>query len=146
MRIVVLFFSSFCLFLTGFCVLLSFAPNPEKLVLGEWKETDWQYMSFASPADSGADGFISGIERAQYAEHVIYHEAESWCFNPDGTLILTKPEATYTLKWFIKGRGNVLELRYNDNRTEHYNMHITRDGVLELYHELDTGIKGTAKF
>lgn len=132
----------FALVLMGFGGLIRSAPNPEQAILGEWKESGWYYERVSSVKDKRSQQAAGNL-----GQEVISHKAEIWSFKPNGQLLLSKANKLgyEVVSWSIKGRGNILELKYNDGRREHYDLTALAADSMTLNFELDTQIKGLAK-
>lgn len=132
----------------GFTWMINARPSPELLILGEWKELAWEYEK-TGWADGGrevaSDMYISAQVKREAAKNLIIHEAETWTFLPGGRLLLDKGTTKQEVNWHIKGRANVLELKYEDGASERYNLTEVANDRLVLNFELDAQIKGIAK-
>jgi hypothetical protein len=105
---------------------LSLSQNPEKLLIGKWREVSWDY------------------ERKD-DKTLLIHNAERWEFLPDGTLFLWGKNGKLEARWRLGGRGNVLRLEHARNIVEHYNVtHLSAD-ILILNFETNIQAKGVAK-
>src|SRR5690606_25297832 len=147
MRIWIAYLTAFSLLLMGFSTMIGIGTNPEQVILGEWDEVSWQYARINGPAGKhpNVGQPIAAEEKDKLGGHLIIHQAEPWQFNPDGTLTLHGQDGSRTVQWRIKGRGNVLELKYDNNRSELYDFVKLDSDELILYLELDTHVRGTAK-
>ncbi|SFC81226.1 hypothetical protein SAMN05421747_1304 [Parapedobacter composti] len=138
--LILVYAALFTLNIMGFAWMINAATNPEKAILGQWKEAGWHYERVNSKTDT--------LRKEVYyraGNEPVVHKAETWSFLPDGTLVLNREHGEETASWCIKGRGNILELKYNDGRKEHYDLTTLSDDSMTLNFELDTQIKGLAK-
>lgn len=147
MKVWITYLSVFSLLLMGFSTMIGLGTSPERVVLGEWEEVEWQYarVDGSEVENVGIGQPISAEEKDKLGGHLIIHQAETWQFNPDGTLILHGQDGSRTVQWRIKGRGNVLELKYDNNQSELYDFVKLDNDELILYLELDTHVRGAAK-
>ena len=88
---------------------------------------------------------VSGYVKEIASQNLIIHKAEKWIFMPGKELILKGKEATKKLTWSIKGRGNILELKYNDNSVEHYTLSELSEDKLVLNFNTNTDVRGIAR-
>lgn len=148
-KLLFIYISVFALSLMGFVWMINSAPNPEIAILGEWKELAWEYEKVNRKRDKGnlhKEGQIPEPLKAQIGGNLIMHEAETWTFLPDGRLVFSRDgEEQHTITWRIKGRGHILELRYDQGNVAHYNLTELTNEQLILNFELDTQVKGIAK-
>ncbi len=141
-RLLFIYISVFALSMMGFVWMINSAPNPEKAILGQWTESAWEYERVNSRADKQHWEMLGKRETG-----MVIHKAETWSFLPNGKLILSKGNdyQVDTASWSIKGRGNVLEIRYDNGWREHYDLTRLTAEQMTLNFELDTQIKGVAK-
>jgi hypothetical protein len=132
-------------FLTGILVfvsLISSAPSPETVILGEWKEMKWEYEK----VNKSENKDYSSLETQEQAgQHLIIHQAENWTFLPGGKLKLSGKKNDKIVSWRIKGRGHILELKYDNNTKEHYNLTRLDGDKMVLNFESDMQVRGIAK-
>ena len=130
--------------------LYSFAlmnlSNPEDAIVGNWHEKKWEYekvyqLEDKKELDAAGDYEIQHIA----GNHLIIHMGEQWKFMPDGELLFYKNKQRNTAKWKIKGRGNILEIQYQDGLSEHYNIVELNQQQLVLNFNADMQIKGITK-
>jgi hypothetical protein len=137
------FYISVLAMMMGFlCSISNKTASPEALIVGQWEETQWQYEQ------KGFDENINHVnELKQLARRdLMIHQAETWHFLPDGTLQLCGKDSTRQVKWLIKGRGHILQLKHEDgNWTENYNIDILDSNTLIVNFETDIEAKGLAK-
>lgn len=132
-------------FLTGILVfvsLISSAPSPERTILGEWKELQWEYEKVNKSENTE---YSSQETREQAGQHLVIHQAENWTFLPGGKLKLSGKNKNKIVSWRIKGRGHILELKYDNNTKEHYNLTRLDDDKMVLNFESDMQVRGIAK-
>lgn len=121
--------------------------SPENQILGTWNERSWEYEKAYSRAAREAlnNDTISQNVRDKLGKHLVIHSAETWKFNPDGTLLLHGVDTTKEVKWKLKGRGHILELEYADSVIEHYNLTELNDSKMVLNFDSDIQVRGIAK-
>lgn len=116
--------------------LLHGEKSPDKRIVGKWKEVSWVYDK-VNPTGNGdvrPQQEIAEDHRRQIARDLVIHEAETWEFRPDGTLILHKRGGKpVKLDWKLKGRGHVLKLHYNNEQTEVYDLSELTGDKMTLY-------------
>lgn len=127
-------------------VLLHRSSSPELLLQGQWQEKEWQYEK----VDKAATGLLAMVENGQIKEilapHLKIHMAETWHFMSDGTLVLQGQGKEVNARWSIKGRGNILQLKYPDeNEVENYNVSQLDENRLILNFESDLHVRGIAR-
>lgn len=136
------------------CGLLSFGltaffktgKNPEKTILGAWKEMDWEYEKTDKfLANSTIGKTISDLEKTEIAKDLVIHEAETWTFEPNGNLKLKNGKTSKSVKWVLKGRGHILQLKHAKEDTENYQLTHLDDHRMVLNIELDNQARGIAK-
>lgn len=131
----------------SFFFVIQAAPSPEKEIVGSWKELTWEYERF--------DGFQKDtdfpITESDYLKEVIgqelmIHQSETWHFLPDGYLILKSNTADdKVVKWRLKGRGHILQLKYKNNHTENINLTKLSNDQMVLNFESEVQARGIAK-
>ncbi len=130
----------------SFFIMLKRSESPEKTIIGQWKEQKWEYekvnrVNGAAPLRP----YTSEETRYLAAQNLVIHESEKWTFLPGGKLKLSGRNSERIVAWHIKGRGHVLELRYDDNETETYNLTRLNDRQMVLNFESDVQVRGIAK-
>lgn len=142
--LIITFVSGFALI--GLTAFLRTAINPEKTIVGEWKEMDWEYEKTDKFLGSSAIGkSISDLEKAEIAKDLVIHQAETWTFEPNGNLKLKNDKNAKSVKWVLKGRGHILQLKYDKGTTENYFLTHLDDHRMVLNLELDNQARGIAK-
>lgn len=123
------------------------AKSPEMIIEGEWKELAWEYEKADDVAisskenDNNDSSYIKDIA----GQNLVIHKAEKWIFCPDGKLILKGDNYTKEITWNIKGRGNILELKYDDNNIEHYSLTELQNDKLILNFDTSAHTRGIAR-
>ena len=127
-------------------LLLSMDKSPEMHIEGQWKEVAWVYEK-VDKNDSLASHFntISKYVKNTVGENLIIHKAEQWEFHPNGKLILESDTFKKEVSWCMKGRGNLLEIKYDNNLVEHYTLSELSEDTLVLHFDTDTQIRGIAR-
>ena len=142
--LIIIFISGFALI--GLTAFLRTAVNPEKTIVGEWKEMDWEYEKTDKfLGSSGIGKSISDLEKAEIAKDLVIHQAETWTFEPNGNLKLKNEKNAKSVKWVLKGRGHILQLKYDKGTTENYFLTHLDDHRMVLNLELDNQARGIAK-
>ncbi len=120
--------------------------DPETVILGSWKEVHWEYerVYHSAHIDRAITSAPKEVKEMSATDLGII-DAESWVFNPDGSLILSNNHIKKQASWKIKGRGNILMITYDNNRVERYNIASLTKGKLELNFDTDANIRGIAK-
>jgi len=132
---------SFLAVILLFSLLLSSTGTRNDAILGEWKEVEWKYEK--APQRDSKD--LSKKEKNAITKNLVIHEAEEWQFLPNGDVILRKDgEDNKVMEWTLKGRGNILKLR-QENNSEHYNLYKLSEDELVLYFHTDLQAKGIVK-
>ncbi len=116
-------------------ISLVFAYNPERMIRGKWKETNWSYEN---------------VDKTSFLYHDIRmvhkHESESWRFMPRNQLhFYNGDDVTGKATWKIKGRGHVLQLTYEDGDTELYDIKELNDQELILNFDIGMESRGIAR-
>jgi hypothetical protein len=122
--------------------------SPEERIIGTWNEKSWEYEKVRRVEDLEkirSRDTVSQAVKDELGKHLIIHSAEVWEFLPGGTLLLRGPNATRRVTWTLKGRGHILELRYANNVTEHYNLTELSNDKMVLNFDSDIQVKGVAK-
>ena len=140
----VLYTLIFVLLLSPAYLLFTRLKTPEKHFLGIWKEAAWEYRE--------ADRFLlhqladkQNRTASANEEHIRIHTGETWNFKKNGVLELTKHDDTIkTMRWSLKGRGNVLEIT-DGAVTEHYDISAVNKDKIELNYLSDMHVKESAK-
>lgn len=146
MKIILKYISIPLLIILCLTVMTSMAENPEKKIKGVWKESIWEYEK-VDKNDTVSKDFnnVSGYVKEIASQNLVIHKAEKWIFKPNKKLILKGKNTTKEITWTIKGRGNILELKYNDNTVENYNLTEISDNKLVLNFNTNTDIRGIAR-
>lgn len=146
MKIWIRYISFFGLGISLFVILVSMSNNPENTIEGQWKELVWEYEKVDKNDTTTSDfNTISDYIKESAGENLVIHKAEKWIFKPDGILILQGKDYSKTVNWRIKGRGNILEIKYNKNNFEQYNLTELSDDKLVLNFDTETHTRGIAR-
>jgi hypothetical protein len=146
MKVIALYFVVFGIAIMGFIAIVKTASSPEEVILGQWSEIEWEYEKPNKRIDPELDKqTLSLYVKEVTGQNLVIHQAEHWIFYPDGTLQLSGEHKETTVLWRIKGRGHLLQLKYDDGREEHYNiMHLSKDSMV-IHFEADAQARGIAK-
>lgn len=128
-----------------FATLLSMSQSPEATIEGEWKELSWEYEKVnrndtLKPDFTNVSSYVKDIAGLD----LIIHKAEKWTFCNNGKLILQGDGYSREIGWVIKGRGNILQLKYGDN-IEHYSLTELSADRLVLNFDTNTNARGIAR-
>jgi hypothetical protein len=145
MRVWTLYILLFIAVVLGFVILIKNAPNPEKIIIGEWQETIWEYEKTNENGESYSLDKLAASVKDLSGQNLIIHKAEEWEFSPNRRLKLTSEDGEKIVSWRIKGRGHILQLKYDGSETEQYNLtELTRDRMV-LNFDSDIQARGIAK-
>ncbi len=135
--------------LTGVLALYSFTithmSNPEKEIAGIWAEKKWEYEKVYHPDDKKELEKSGDYEIHISPDQAVLHMAEKWYFQKNGELILLKGSTQTGAKWKIKGRGNILEIEYDNGLRERYNITELDTDKMVLNFSPDIQIKGLTR-
>ncbi len=147
MRLWLIYISVLALGLTSFTAMISMAPSPESVILGDWNELAWEYerVNKSDEYDIPKNKIITNDIKSMIGKHLVIHEAETWTFLPNGRLRLSGNGTEKTVNWRIKGRGNILQLKHADNIIENYNLTALNEDSMVLNFESDIQARGIAK-
>ncbi len=146
MKIWTRYIGFFALGISLFILLISMSNNPENTIEGQWKELVWEYEK-VDKNDTITNDYnnVSDFVKDVVGENLVIHKAESWIFKPNGKLILKGSDYSKEVNWTIKGRGNILEIKYDNNNYEHYSLTELSDNKLVLNFDTDTHTRGIAR-
>lgn len=146
MKIWIRYIGFFTLGISIFILLISMSNNPENIIEGQWKELVWEYEK-VDKNDTITNDYdnVSDFVKDVVGENLVIHKAESWTFKPNGKLILKGSNYSKEVNWTIKGRGNILEIKYDKNNCEHYSLTELSDNKLVLNFDTDTHTRGIAR-
>lgn len=146
MKIWIRYIGFFTLGISLFILLISMSNNPENTIEGQWKELVWEYEKVDKNDTTKSDyNTVSDFVKDVVGENLVIHKAESWTFKPNGKLILKGTNYSKEVNWTIKGRGNILEIKYDNNNCEHYSLTELSDNKLVLNFDTDTHTRGIAR-
>jgi hypothetical protein len=137
----------FLLFGTLIYWLLLLEESPDKRIIGKWRETSWRYELVNGDHDTITTRMIAEDAREQIARELIIHEAETWEFKKDGTLLLHRKDFPPTrLRWTLKGRGHVLQIDHDEKPlSEFYDLEEVNDERMVLYVDIEIQAKGIVR-
>lgn len=122
--------------------------HPEKELIGNWDEVDWQFDKVDKLKGSSAilKGNLKFDIKNQISNGLIIHEAEQWNFQKGGRLILTKKNKEKEIvEWHLKGRGHILKIKHTSGIIEYYQIYnLNRDNLI-LHFENDNHARGIIK-
>ena len=132
MKIWIRYIGFFTLGISLFILLISMSNNPENIIEGQWKELVWEYEKVDKNDTITTDyDNVSDFVKDVVGENLVIHKAESWTFKQ--------------VNWTIKGRGNILEIKYDNNNCEHYSLTELSKNKLVLNFDTDTHTRGIAR-
>ncbi len=140
------YFLVFFLAVGSIAWMVKVAPSPEQLVIGQWEETQWVYESQCTSGSKLRDthhGPTGGHDLL--GRDLVIHQAETWVFEPGGKLVIRLPDRELCGSWCLKGRGNVLEIRYEDRFVEHYQITRIREDSMVLHFDAAMQARGIAQ-
>lgn len=124
--------------------LMSFSQSPEKKIVGQWNEKSWEYERVNKVGDTNSKEITDDIKKI-IGQHLLIHEAETWQFLPNGKLVLKSGSSERLVDWKIKGRGHILQLKYDDNVIENYNLTELDNNTMVLNFDSEIQARGIAK-
>lgn len=146
MKIILKYISLPLLVLLFLIVMTGMAENPEKKIEGTWKELVWEYEKVDKNDTVNKDfKSVSSYVKEIASQNLVIHKAEKWIFKPNRKLILEGKDTTKEITWTIKGRGNILELKHDDNTIENYSLTEISDKKLVLNFNTNTDVRGIAR-
>lgn len=147
MKIWIRYISFFAVGVFLFVILIGMANSPEVTIEGEWKEMVWEYEKVDKINDTTKSDYdnVSYYVKDVAGQDLVIHKAEKWIFCPNGKLILEGNDYSKEISWNIKGRGNILELKYDNNNVEHYSLTELSDNKLVLNFDTNTHTRGIAR-
>lgn len=83
-----------------------------------------------------------------YSErNLIRHEAETWCFLPDGRLrlVFENDSIITEARWVMKGRGHILKIIYDAETFELYDIKELTKNEMVLNYDIGMEVRGIAK-
>ncbi|HLP38447.1 hypothetical protein [Lacibacter sp.] len=141
MKLVLTYSLVFLCGILGVFMLFNASANPEKLILGKWKETDWKFETGIAFAADIAAASKAKVTQPEFS----FHRAEDWEFLPGGHLRLKIAGQQELLTWRIKGRGHVLQIQYGNDRIENYQLTVLDNNKMILNAESDVQARGISQ-
>lgn len=146
MKLWTVYFSALIFSAVVFTSMMNYVSSPEEAILGKWDEIIWEYEMGHKKGNAGTmENAVSNDVKKQLGKHLVIHCSEKWEFFNDGTLRLTGNDSERIVFWSLKGRGHVLEIKYDDGITEHYNITKLSKNTLVLNFESEIQTRGLAK-
>jgi hypothetical protein len=143
MKIIITYTAVFLVIVGSFITLISLSQSPEKKIVGQWKELSWEYERVNKLGNSSKE--ITDDVKKIIGQHLLIHEAETWQFLPNGKLLLQAGENEKLVSWKIKGRGNILQLKYDNQVIENYNLTELDNNTMILNFDSEIQARGIAK-
>lgn len=132
----------FTLFI-GSGTILSNSKSPEELLVGKWKEVTWK---IEKSSNGGQKIEPDKGQIYEICQNLIIHKAEIWEFEKNKNLTLfSGSNKLETVKWNVKGRGNILEIKHPDQRLEDYQIQVISDDCLIIHFSFDLQVRGIVK-
>lgn len=122
--------------------------SPEEKIIGKWNEVAWEYERVGNKSmlsDNVRDSLAMNVY-SELSETKCLHGAKKWEFLPNGTLVLYKNGQKEIGRWKVKGRGNVLEIKFQDEAQEQYDLKELTQQKLVLNNNVEHQIKGMARW
>ncbi|TWI81652.1 hypothetical protein IQ13_2670 [Lacibacter cauensis] len=141
MKLWITYSAVFVIGIAAVLLLFNASANPEKAILGKWKETEWKFEKAIAFAADIAAASKTKTTQPEFS----FHRAEDWEFLPGGLLRLKIAGKEEHLSWRIKGRGHVLQIQYGDNRIENYQLTVLENNRMVLNAESDMQARGIAQ-
>lgn len=146
LRILLYYLSVLGFGLAVFALLFIKSNGTEELLLGAWQEEKWEYeklQSSSSKLESAA--MLPEYTKNKVKENLVIHEAEKWTFYEDQRLVLESDDFQKEVNWIVKGRGNILVLRYGDDFQEQYTIDRLTQHSLEVSFYTESNVRAIAK-
>lgn len=148
LKVISIVFFLLVVFSLGAFILTGKLQHPEKVILGDWKETAWNYEK-VDKNHPDEDHDVKHIEeeiKSDISKDLVIHESEKWLFQSNSTLTLFKKDGNPVhLKWRLKGRGHILKLTYDNDLVEYYNIKELSKDRMVLHFENDIHARGIVK-
>ncbi|MGV7106083.1 hypothetical protein [Flavobacterium sp. U410] len=139
-----IYIAVFLTIMSIFILAVHFSETPEHLIVGKWKEVSWEYERVNKVGNEKISKTSEEIKQL-LGEKLIIHQAETWDFKPNRSLLLIGPNSTKELEWRLKGRGHILQLKWKNHYIENYEIDVINDSVMIINFESDIEIRGIAK-
>ncbi|GGD32406.1 hypothetical protein [Flavobacterium orientale] len=123
---------------------ISLSQSPEKKIVGQWNELSWEYERVDMVNDTNNKEITDDVKKI-IGQHLLIHEAETWKFLSNGKLVLKAGENERLVDWKIKGRGHILQLKYDNDVVENYNLTELNNNVMVLNFDSEIQARGIAK-
>jgi hypothetical protein len=130
-----------------FFLVHHFSLRMESKLVGNWEEKVWRYEKANKKGNyllskKAIDDEVVDL----ISKDLLIHKTEYWLFHPSGYLKLKKKGGeAMVVKWRLKGRGNLLKLKYNNKLTEYYQVIELKANHLVLFFENDVHTRGIVK-
>jgi hypothetical protein len=144
MKIITTYTVVFLVIVATIFTLMSFSQSPEKKIVGLWSEKSWEYERVNKVGDTNSKEITDDVKKI-IGQHLLIHEAETWQFLPNGKLLLKSGSTERLVDWKIKGRGHILQLKYDDNIVENYNLTELDNNTMILNFDSEIQARGIAK-
>jgi hypothetical protein len=144
MKIITTYTAVFLVIVATIFTLMSFSQSPEKKIVGQWNEKSWEYERVNKVGDTNSKEITDDVKKI-IGQHLLIHEAETWQFLPNGKLLLKAGSTERLVDWKIKGRGHILQLKYDDNVVENYNLTELDNNTMILNFDSEIQARGIAK-
>ena len=144
MKLLLTYLWVLCLLVGGWIALISAAPPPERLIVGTWQQTSWEYEKLDLPPGGVPADFLEAVKHSVGAG-LIMHQAETWEFLPGQSLRVVNGEEVEVVQWRLKGRGHILQIIHDNGVTENYHLEKLNDSTLQLNIETNIQARGIAR-
>jgi len=133
----------FCLIAAACVALVGATTAPDRVILGDWQQTDWVYEMVDLPKGGEPASFLEEVKYS-VGKGLVVHEAETWRFLPDHRLRLLCSDRTVEARWRLKGRGHILQIIHDDGTKESYVLDQLDKHTMRLQFETDLQARGIA--
>lgn len=142
MRQRILYSISFLAVVLVFMIFSALAENPELMLVGEWQEVTWNFEDEAVEKTEVNDRWR---KHAGDGQEFAIHRAETWIFLPDGKLKIKGASVEEQMRWNLKGRGHILQIKYDNERVENYQLSGLSEQHMVLDLETEVRARGIAR-
>lgn len=144
MKIITIYISALLAIFFTIFFLMHFSQSPEKKIVGHWNELSWEYERVDKLRNSNNREITEDVKKI-IGQHLLIHQAETWQFLPNGKLVLKARGSERFVDWKIKGRGHILQLIYDNEIVENYNLTELDNNKMVLNFDSEIQARGIAK-
>lgn len=111
-------------------------------IQGDWEELSWNYIKSDKKIRIEDDAVI----KYELASHLVVHQFEHWRILSNNRMEFKDSKGLkHSCSWYLKGRGNILELVHPNNTKETYTIKNINDSILEMHVETAVHARGVLK-